>query len=99
MYGFLILRAEKLGYYYRGAAGERHEKAYQKVSYMGGAPADGSQGNRTYEFAYDYGVGSVIKLLEKGTRSYGQKKTYKLSADTSFGKVIFTIIHFDKPHK
>ncbi|MFR7853051.1 MAG: hypothetical protein ACLU5K_03495 [Christensenellales bacterium] len=65
---------------------------------MGGAPADGSQG--TYlRFAYDYGVGSVIKLLEKGTRSYGQKKTYKLSADTSFGKVIFTIIHFDKPHK
>ena len=41
LYGFLILRAEKLGYYYRGAAGERHEKAYQKVSYMGGAPAYG----------------------------------------------------------
>ena len=41
----------------------------------------------------------LTRLLEKCTRSYGQKKTYKLSADTSFGKVIFTIIHFDKPHK
>ena len=27
LYGFLILRAEKLGYYYRGAAGERHERS------------------------------------------------------------------------
>lgn len=33
--------AEKLCYDYSRAAGERHEKAYQKVSYMGGASAYG----------------------------------------------------------
>ena len=41
LYGFLILRAEKLGYYYRGAAGERHKEAYEQVGYIGGASAYG----------------------------------------------------------
>ena len=99
MYGLIILCAEKLRYDYGRAAGERHKEAYEQVGYMGGASAYGGQCNRACEFAYDYGIGSIIKLLEQGSRGDGQKINYKLFADTSFGKVIFNVIHFDKPHK
>ena len=66
---------------------------------MGGAPADGSQGYRTHELSYDYGVGGVIELLKHRTCGYGQKIGYQLFDDASFGKVIFNAIHFDIPHK